>query len=106
MLDAGGAYIRTGGGKVEFLIVQGGAAVLDIELCDDKVNTRFFEFAVGKAVCTKKLGSAHLKPYGIDGVVDDAGLVGFTVPWDDGYRMAVNCSFFGKFHIFFSNQVI
>jgi hypothetical protein len=32
--------------------------------------------------------------------VDDAGLVGFAISWDNGYRVVVNCRFFWKFHIF------
>lgn len=100
MLDAGGTYISTGGGKIELFIIQGGAVVFDIKLGDNEVNAVLFEFAISKTVCSEKFGSAHFKPDRVNRVVDDAGLVGFAISWDNGYCMAINFNFFGKFHIF------
>ena len=104
MLDTGAGYVGAGGGEVEFFIVQCGTVVFYIKFGDNEVNARPFEFAVGKAVGAEEFGSAHLKPDWIDGVVDDAGLVGFTVSWDDSYRVAVDCDVFREFHIFFSSR--
>jgi len=100
MFDAGGTYISAGGGKFKLFIIQSGAVVFDIEFGDNEVNARLFEFAVREAVSAEKLSSAHFKPDGVNRVVDDAGLVGLTISWDDGYCKAVNCRFFGKIHIF------
>jgi len=101
MLNAGGTYISAGGGKFEFFIIQSRTVVFDIKLGYNEVNARLFEFAVCEAVCAEKFGSAHFKPDRVNRVMDDASLVGFTISWHDGYCMAINFNFFGKFHIFF-----
>ena len=99
MFDMGGTYISTDGGKHELFIIQCGAVVFDIEFGDNEADTRLFKVSICEAVCAEKFSSAHFKPDGVNRVVDNTGLIGFTVPWDDSYCMMVNCRFFGKIHI-------
>jgi len=102
MFDSGGAYICAVCGKFEVFIVHGRFVIFDIKAGNDEVNAGFFEFAICKAVSTKQFGSAHFKPDGVNRVMYDTGLVGFTVPRHDGYCMGVNCNFYREFHIFSS----
>ncbi len=102
MFNAGISYIGADGGKLKVFIIKSGSLVFDVEFGDNEVNAGLFEFAVWQAVCPEKLGSSHFKPYWINSMVNDAGLVCFTISWDDDNRMPVNCNFFGKSHIFFS----
>jgi len=100
MFDSGGTYVSAGCGKFELFIIQGRAVVFDIKPGNNEANAGLFEFAVGKAVCPKKFCSAHFKPDRVNRVMDDTGLVGFTISWHNGYCVAINFSIFGKFHIF------
>ncbi len=100
MFDAGVTNISADGSKLQLFIIQGGTVVFDTKLGDNKINARFFEVAVCQSICAEKFRSAHLEPDGINCVVDNTGLIGFTVSWDDGYCITVNCRFFGKIHVF------
>jgi len=83
MFDAGAGDSGTGGGKVEFFVVEGGPAVSAGKLGNDEKDARLFEVAVGQAINAEQLGSAHFKPDRIYGMVDYAGLVGFAVAGDN-----------------------
>jgi hypothetical protein len=100
MLDFGGGNFCAFCNQFKLFIVVRRSAVFDIQFGDDHIETFPFEVFVGKAVDAEKLGSAHLEIDRIDAVMDNAGLVGFAIARNDGYRVRLNRCFFGKFHIY------
>ncbi len=98
MLDFAGGNVCADGFEVEFFIVKSGPAVLDAQLGYYEKDARGLEVLVGKAVGAEQLGSAHLEINGIDAVMDDAALVGFTVSRLDGYCAVFNLCTVWKIH--------
>jgi len=98
MFDFGSGNFCTFGCQFQFLVIMRRSAVFDVQLGDDHIETFFFEVFVGKAVDAEQFRSSQLKINRKNAVMDDAGLVGFAVSWDDSYRVRLNRCFFRKFH--------
>jgi len=90
MLDPTGRDARAGRFQLQLLIVQRGPVVLDLQPGYDKKHAGRLKITIGYTVGAQKLRASHLKPHGMDAVVDDAGLVRLGVPGYNGYRMSVN----------------
>lgn len=91
VFDAGTGDAGAGGGQVEGFVVKCGAAVLCSQLGNNEEDAGLFEIAVGQAVGAEQFGAAHFEPDGIDGVVDDAGLIGFLIAGNDLDGAFVDC---------------
>jgi len=85
----GGACCR----EAELLIVECGAAISGRQFDNDEIDTAFFEIAVSVSVGAEQFGPSHLEPDGVNGVVDDAGLVRFAVSRDDSNGVVVSFHF-------------
>lgn len=90
MFDSCRRYGGAGCREAELLIVECGTAISGRQFDNDEIDAAFFEIAVGVSVGAEQFGSSHLEPDGIDGVVDDAGLVRFAISRDDSNGVAVS----------------
>ena len=95
MFDSRRRYGGAGCRESELLIVECRAAISGRQFDNDEIDAGFFEIAVGVSVGAEQFGPSHLEPDGVNGVVDDAGLVRFAISRDDSNRMAVS------FHILY-----
>lgn len=90
----GGAGCR----QAQVLIVESGAAISGGQFDNNEIDTGFLEITVGTSVGAEQFGSSHLEPDGVNGVVDDPGLVCFAISRDDSNCVAVCFHFPLQFH--------
>ena len=96
-------YSRRGDGsagcrQAQVLVVESRAAISGCQFDNDKINAGFFEITVDISIGAEQLGSSHLEPNGVNGVVDDPCLVRFAISRDDSNCVAVCFHFPFQFH--------
>ncbi len=98
MFDSRRRYGGAGCREAELLIVECGTAISGGQFDNDEIDAGFFEIAVCVSIGAEQFGSSHLEPDGVNGVVDDAGLVRFAISRDDGNGVGVSFHSLLEFH--------